>query len=210
MSTGTVAQRRLILEAPVPPGAAEREVRRLLGAIEAGGLGVFRTDLSGRVTGWDGSAEALFGWTAAEILGRPATLLAPDDLARQVGRVLRAVGAGRELRELETRGRTRTGRTFEIALSVAPTRDESGRIDGAAALARDITRHKQLEDQLRQAQKMEAIGRLAGGIAHDFNNLLTVDPRLRRAPDGRTAAEGDDRRADAEAIEQGRRAGSRR
>src|SRR5207245_7457736 len=81
---------------------------------------------------------------------------------------------GEALRGLEATRRRKDGTAVNISLSVAPLHDAAGRVTGILSIAADVTEMRQLEAQYRQAQKMEAVGRLAGGIAHDLNNLLNA------------------------------------
>jgi two-component system cell cycle sensor histidine kinase/response regulator CckA len=115
----------------------------------------------------------LFGYTAVEILGRnPDDLIAPEDLRGEASSFTEDVLSGRTI-HAETTRRRKDGRLVEVDLYGVPL-IQGGRLIGVYALYLDTTERKELSEQLRQAQKLEAIGRLAGGIAHDFNNLLTV------------------------------------
>jgi PAS domain S-box-containing protein len=134
-------------------------------------------DAAGRITDWNPQAEQVFGWTAADAVGRPlADLIIPPELReshrRGLARFL-ATGDGPILRRrVELEALHRSGRRFPVELTVVPFKLGSEWL--FSGFARDISEQKRLEEELRQAQKMEAVGRLAGGIAHDFNNLLTA------------------------------------
>src|SRR6184192_742796 len=155
---------------------AERALREanehLAAVIQSSPLAIYTLDPESTVRSWNRAAEALYGWPAEEVIGRPMPTIGHDleDHARLRDRVLR----GEALRGVEVTRRRKDGTSVNISLSVAPLHDAAGRVTGMLSLAADVTEMRQLEVQYRQAQKMEAVGRLAGGVAHDFNNLLTI------------------------------------
>ena len=135
--------------------------------------GIVTTDVHGRITYFSPRSEELLGYRPDEVLGRPVAELQRGgrDAARALMRRLRVED---RIREHEAEILARDGRWVECRFSLALLRDSAGSTIGTLAILEDTTERKRLEAQLRQAQKMEAVGRLAGGIAHDFNNLLAV------------------------------------
>jgi len=154
----------------------ERWLAATLGSI---GDGVIATDERGRVRFLNALAERLTGWTQADAIGRDV-----GEVFQIVDEASRQPVKNPALDALEREEPTapapdtvlidKAGLERPIDDSAAPIRDENGKVSGAVLVFRDITERRHLEGHLRQAQKMEAVGRLAGGIAHDFNNIMTI------------------------------------
>ena len=141
--------------------------------IDASPLAICALDAQGRVRSWSHAAERMFGWAAAEVIGEVLPIVPPEAMPAFRASLARVL-AGEALPGLVVQRRRRDGMMLDLRISAAPTRAQDGTIDGIIGIMEDITERKSLGEQLRQAQKMEAVGQLTGGIAHDFNNILTI------------------------------------
>ncbi len=150
-----------------------RTTQTLQTLIDASPLAIMTLDSQGHVRSWNHAAEVMFGWPAVEAVGHTPRFVPPEGV-EEFRKSFRRVLSGEALTGLHVERCRRDGTRIDVRVCAAPTRDPSGAIDGGIALIEDVTERKNLGEQLRQAQKMEAIGQLTGGIAHDFNNLLTI------------------------------------
>jgi two-component system, cell cycle sensor histidine kinase and response regulator CckA len=151
---------------------AEEERRRLVAAIEQSAEAVVITDRDGAIRYVNPGFEWITGYRADEVIGVNPRILksgkqAPTFYAEMWNTITHgSVWMGK------LSNRRKDGSLYEEEMSISPVRDEDGTIINFVAVGRDVTRELELQQQLNQAQKMEAVGRLAGGVAHDFNNLL--------------------------------------
>ena len=134
---------------------------------------LFTLDLEGRITSLNKSAEEVMGWSRGEALQRNIkSLVAPEHFGL-CGQMMRRILNEEPLQHFEISMLRKDGRRALLEASARLIRS-NGKKEGVQGVARDVTERRQLENMVRQSQKLEAIGRLSGGLAHDFNNLLCV------------------------------------
>ncbi|MFI4986859.1 MAG: PAS domain S-box protein [Alphaproteobacteria bacterium] len=196
---GVIAVSQDITERQSAEEALSEREARLSSIIATAPDPIITIDERGVVQSFSSAAEKLFGYTAGEVIGHNIKMLMPpphrENHDRYIARYRRTgkkriIGVGREVE-----AQRKDGTIFPVELAVGEAHFGQSRI--FTGFIRDITARSRLEQELRQAQKMEAIGQLTGGLAHDFNNLLTViggnlemlEPRLEREEDRELVSE---------------------
>lgn len=137
---------------------------------------ILRMDIRGHITFFNEFARTFFGYTEEEVIGRDVvgtivSELAPEDWSGPSLLACADIGPD-DYKATETENVRKNGERVWVAWTRKPLRDADGHVAEILCVGNDITEMKRMEGQLRQAQKMEAVGQLAGGVAHDFNNLL--------------------------------------
>ena len=158
-----------------------RATRRLLGEaqqrvaaiVESSQDAIVAESADGVVLSWNPGAEAIFGWRADEMLGQSLQRLVPAELRADMAEVLARVHRGERVAHFETERLRRDGHRVTVSMALSPLRDGGGRIVGAAHIARDITRQKAMEEEVRQLAFHDPLTRLP-------NRRLLMD-RLQRA-----------------------------
>ncbi len=141
-------------------------------AVESSNDAIITKSLDGTITGWNPAAERLFGYTAAEAVGKSIDLIVPPDRTAEMHDILRRVGLGEVIEQYETLRLRKNGSPVEVSLSISPIKAPSGAIIGASKTARDITASRRTEQALRQ--QIEERRRI---FETSQDLILVVDPK---------------------------------
>ncbi|HEX4921289.1 MAG TPA: PAS domain S-box protein, partial [Candidatus Bathyarchaeia archaeon] len=150
------------------------ETRLLLATIvESSDDAIISKNLDGVITSWNAAAESIFGYTEAEMVGQPITILIPSELWDEEGRILARLRAGELVEHYETIRVTKTGNKVNVALTISPIRDSTGKVVGFSKIARDITHRKRAEERLRESEERLRLAQRAAGIGSFEWNIQT-------------------------------------
>ena len=173
---------------------------RLAAIVQSSDDAIVSKDLDGTIVTWNPAAERMFGYTAAEVIGRSIRIVIPADRQSEEDEVLRRIRRGDAVAHFETIRLRRDGTPFPISLSVSPVRDESGVVVGATKIARDITEREQAKDELAAAHALrtDLEHRLLALVA--ASGSLLMSPQVKDVLPAVTRIAGELIGADAHAV----------
>ena len=151
----------------------ERVTQRLAAIVENSDDAIIGKDLAGVITSWNAAAERMFGYSAAEAIGRPIMIIVPPDRVAEEEEVIRRLGRGGRTDHFDTVRWTQDGRLVDISLTVSPIRDSGAAIVGASTIARDITERKRVEDDLKRLNET-----LEDRVAERTRQLAEINAEL--------------------------------
>ena len=140
------------------PASAHAERALLAAIVESSEDAIISKTLDGRITSWNAAAESLYGYTAAEAVGRHISFIVPPELHPQLEEINASLLRGEKVSHLETVRVRKDGSRVEVDVSVSPVRDASGEVVGAATIARDITTRRLAEAELSRRVRQAALG----------------------------------------------------
>ncbi len=153
--------------------AAAEAQARLAAIVHSSDDAIVSKDLNGVINSWNRAAERLFGYTAAEAIGRSITLIIPKDRRDEETRILERIRRGEMVEHFETIRLHKEGKPLDLSLTISPVRDERGRIIGASKIARDISDRKRAEETLRLREQTQ---RLLAEIGMLGTEAAATDP----------------------------------
>ncbi len=153
---------------------AEEELRKLSIAVEQSPISIVITDINGDIEYLNSKFTDTTGYSYKELLGKALPVLKSEEHPQEFYKKLWETISSGVTWKGEIYSKKKDGTLYWVNATISPIKNEKGTITHYILLKEDITEKKNLEDQLRLSQRMEAIGRFAGGIAHDFNNMMTA------------------------------------
>jgi two-component system, cell cycle sensor histidine kinase and response regulator CckA len=153
---------------------AEQTLVRLAAIVESSQDAIIGTDLSWHITSWNKGAESIYGYSAAEAIGKNISLIAPADRTEGNSGIRERLKRGDPVQSFETLTIAKGGRRVDVSLNVSPVLDSDGIVAGASAIARDITAYKQTQDALRKASETSIYASPMPIVAVDSERRVTM------------------------------------
>ena len=175
--TGKIIAGALAFQDVTSQKAAQREQARLAAIVNSSDDAIIRQELDGTITHWNPAAERIYGYSAAEMVGRHARVLVPEELRGEAARLISHAARGEKIRGLETVRIGRGGRRIDIGLTMTMIPDEAGRPEAVSSIERDITERKQAEIDLWTSRQQLELATTAGEIGLWNCDLLTGEAR---------------------------------